>query len=304
LMDELKDFNPGKFTRNSIIVETAKVYLKYSWGLKRQNERCNMTQGNSSTNWFIRIIGASAFAGMIAMLALVSQLVSSRGDEATSKTQEANQAIQIAQQQTQIALADEQNQLQSQQLTLVAQQFNIESRLLTPELPDNNNFSLTATAFSIQATQIELTSQAIATRQRDIETTQTAIAFQPTPSVVIRAEDVIDEIKGVDNGLSNVFSWWREYDFTENNGEYRPAPLTGHKCYGLAWNTEQYGYHRLVVFQNRRSLTFTDDGAYTKVCIPDSVAISVEDIGKIKADWLGKRYGDIKNRPWEVIVNP
>ena len=263
-----------------------------------------MTQKNSSTNWFIRIIGASAFASIIALIALVSQLTSSRSDEATSKTQEAYQAIQIAQQQTQIALAGEQNKLQSQQLTLVAQQINMEGQLLTPAASENSNFSLTTTAFFFQATQIEATSQAIATRQRDIETTQTALAVQPTPSIVIRADDVLNEIQGVDNGVPNAFSWWRESDSTSNGGEFTPTSSTGNTCYGLAWNTRQYGYHRLVVFQNTMSLTFEDGGLYTKVCIPDYVAISAEDIGKIKADWLGKRYGDIKNRPWEVIVNP
>lgn len=134
-----------------------------------------MKQGNLQKNWLIRILGASALTGLVAIIALILQIVSSHDDDIASKTQQAYQAIQIAQQQTQIALAGEQNQLQSQQLTLVAQQSNIESQLLTPVPSGISESSLTAVMAMIQSTQIEATSQAIATRQKAIEATQTAI---------------------------------------------------------------------------------------------------------------------------------
>jgi hypothetical protein len=258
-----------------------------------------MTQGNSS-NLLIKLLGSAAFVGLIAVIALIFQVVSSRNDDIAEKTQQANQAILIAQQQTQIALADEQKQLQVEQLTLVVQQ----GQLFTPNSSDNGDFSLTATAFFVQAAQIEATSQAIATRQKSIEATQTAVALQATPSVVIRADDVTPQIKGVDNGIQNALSWWKEYEPTGDNGVFAPVAITGKKCYGLAWNTNQYGYHRLIVFQQSTSLTFAAGGWYVKVCIPDYIVISAEDVGKIKTNWLGKRYGDIQKNPWQVIVNP
>jgi hypothetical protein len=58
----------------------------------------------------------------------------------------------------------------------VAQQLSIEGQLRTTVPSDIDDSSLTAIAAMIQATQIEATSQAIATKQKGIEATQTAIA--------------------------------------------------------------------------------------------------------------------------------
>jgi len=257
-----------------------------------------------STSGFSKFLGSAILAGIVAIAGLGWTVYAFYANNRDSQQELDNQVIQIAQQQTQIALAAEQNQLQAQQLTLVAEQSSIEGQLLTPMPSNNDNFLLTATAFSVQATQIEATSQAIVSRQKSIEATQTAIFVQSTPSVVIRADDVIPQIKGVNNGVQNALSWWREYSPTGDDGEFTPTSFAGNKCYGLAWNTNQYGYHRLIVFQNTMSFTFAAGGWYIKVCIPDYIVISDEDIGKIEADWLGKRYGDTECCPWQVIANP
>lgn len=255
---------------------------------------------NSSTSGCSKYFGSAIVVFLLGLIPILWGFYTFYKNNKDTKKQLENQAVELAYQETQIALANQQNQLQAQQLTLVAQQ----GQLLTPLPSDKSNFSLTATAYFVQATQIEATSQAIAIRQKDIEATQTAFAIQATPLVVIRADDVTPQIKGVDNGVQNALSWWREYDPTGDSGEFTPTSFAGNKCYGLAWNTKQYGYHRLIVFQNTMSIKFGAGGWYIKVCIPDYIVISAEDIGKIKADWLGKRYGDIQSSPWQVLVIP
>jgi len=149
-----------------------------------------MTQENqeNSSNWLIKLLGSAVLAGTVAIAALIFQIISSRNNDNASETQQANQAIQIAQQQTQIALADKQNQVQYQQLTLAAQKAIIEGQILTPSSIDNGNFSLTATAFSFQATQIESTSQAIAEMQTSVSLPQPpkfATSIPPLPTYTL-----------------------------------------------------------------------------------------------------------------------
>jgi len=67
-----------------------------------------MAQGNSSSNWLIKILGSAALAGLVAIIALISQVVSSRNNDIASKTLQANQAIQIAKQDTQITISEQQ----------------------------------------------------------------------------------------------------------------------------------------------------------------------------------------------------
>jgi hypothetical protein len=253
----------------------------------------------ASSSGCSKFLGSAVVMGVLTIIGLLLAVYTFYKNNQDTQKELDNQTIQLAYQQTQIALADQQNQLQSQQLTLAAQQ----GQILTPNPSDNGNFPLTATAFFVQATQIEATSQAIAARQKSIEATQTAIASQPTPSTVIRAEDIIPKIKGEDGSIQKVLSWWREVDYGGNDGLLDASSYAGYECFGMAWNTNQYGYHRLVVFQKSTSFSFADGGWYVKVCAPDSVIISAEDVGKIQADWLGKRYG-IDNNPWQVIVSP
>jgi hypothetical protein len=80
------------------------------------------------------------------------------------------------------------------------------------------------------------------------------------------------------------------------------SSMQNENCFGMAWNTNEYGYHRLIVFQKPSIFTFADGGWYAKVCIPYDIVISPEDLGRIQADWLGKRYG-IDNHPWQVLVS-
>ena len=262
-----------------------------------------MNNENSSSGCS-RFFGSAFVIGVITVLGLIWAMFTFYENNRDTKKQLDNQAIQIAQQQTQIGLIAEQNQLQSQQLTLVVQQSGIEGHFLTPLPTDDEGFPLTATAYYHQVKQIEATNQAIETRQKSIEATQTAISIpQSTPSIVIMAEDVIPKIKGENNELQNTLNWWREYDPTGIGGEFTPTSIAGKKCFGLVWNTNQYGYHRLVVFQKSLSITFADGGWGATVCVPDYIIISAEDIGRIQADWLGKRYGDIQSHPWQVIVD-
>jgi len=260
-----------------------------------------MAQGNPSSNWFVKILGSAALAGLVAIIALIFQVNSSRNNDRASETEQAYLAIQVAKQETLNALLVEQNQIQSEQITMEARKSTIEGQ--TPLSTNNPDFALTATAFIVQATQVESTRQAIATKQKGIESTQTAISLpQPTLAIVIRAEDVIPQIKGENGGVQKFVSWWSEVDYGGENGELDPSsPVPNHKCFGMAWNTNQYGYHRLIVFQKPTTFTFAAGGWYVKVCIPDNIVISTEDVGKIQADWLGKRSG-IDNQPWQVIV--
>jgi len=262
-----------------------------------------MTQASQSSNRLLKILGSAALAGLVAIIALIWSIYSSHLDEVATEKQLANQATQIAKQDVQIALNAEQNRLLSEQATVVAQQASIDEQLRTP-LPTNNaDFAPTATALALQSSQIEATRQAIEDRQKQIEATQTAIAQSiSTPIVIVRAVDVIPQIKGEDGEFQRLLSWWREDDNGGSNGKFNPLSLrSDEKCFGMVWNTNEYGYHRLIVFQEPTTFTFADGGWYVKVCIPTNIIILPEDIGRIQADWLGKRYG-IDNHPWEVIV--
>ncbi len=207
---------------------------------------------NNENSGCSKFLGSAVLAGAVAIIGLAWGFYTFYENDRDTQKELDNQAIQISQQQTQIALNAEQNQLQSQQLTLVAQQYNFDGQILTPLPSDNGDFPLTATAFFVQSSQIEATSQAIMARQKSIEATQTAIASQPTPSTVIRAEDVIPKIKGEDGGIQKVLSWWREVDYGGNDGLLDASSYAGYECFGMAWNTNQYGYHRLV----HRKLSF------------------------------------------------
>lgn len=263
-----------------------------------------MTQGNQPSNLFIKVLGSAALAGLVAIVALAWSIYSSRSEELAMERQLANQATQIAKQDVQIALNAEQNWLLSEQATVAARQASIDEQLCTPLPANNADFAPTGTALAIQSIQIEATRQAIEDKQKQIEAAQTAIAQPlPAPTVMVRADDVIPQIKGEDGEIQRVLSWWREDDYGGSDGQLNPSSLRpDEKCFGMAWNTNEYGYHRLIVFQKPTVFTFADGGWYVKVCIPNDITISPEDIGRIQADWLGKRYG-IDNQPWAVIVN-
>jgi uncharacterized membrane protein len=262
-----------------------------------------MTKGNQSSNLLIKILGSAALAGLVAIVALVWSIYSSHSEGLATERQLANQATQIAKQDVQIALNAEQNRLLSEQATIAAQKASIEDQLRTPRPTNSTDFAPTATAFAIQSTQIAATKQVIEVKQKQIEATQTAIAQPlPAPAVIVRANDVIPKIKGEDGEFQRVLNWWREDDYGRKDGQLNPSSVApDENCFGMAWNTNEYGYHRLVVFQKPTVFTFADGGWYVKVCIPNSIIISPEDIGRIQADWLGKRYG-IDNQPWKVIV--
>lgn len=141
--------------------------------------------------------------------------------------------------------------------------------------------------------------------------TPTDAPILPTPipptasmsGVFIRASDVIPQIKGEDGEIQKILTWWREDDYGIKDGTLDPISSSpSEKCFGLVWNTKEYGYHSLIVFQTPKIFTFTDGGWYVKVCMPNTIQISPEDVGSIQTTWLGKRYG-IDNQPWKVVVN-
>lgn len=139
-----------------------------------------MVQENRRLNCFIKVLGSAALAGLVAIVALVWSIYSSRSEDRAMEKQLANQATQIAKQDIQIALNAEQNRLLSDRATIEAEKAVIEDQLRTPFSVNNADFAPTATALAIQSIQIEATRQAIEYEQRQIETSQTAIA-QPLP---------------------------------------------------------------------------------------------------------------------------
>jgi len=146
--------------------------------------------------------------------------------------------------------------------------------------------------------------QACAAQPTEIPATPTAIPSPEPTAIVIKADDVIPQIKGVDGEIQKLLSWWTEVDYGKKDGELLDpaAPEPNQTCVGMAWNTNEQGYHRLVVFQKPATFTFADGGWYVKACRPNTITISAEDMGRIQADWLGKRYG-IEDQPWKVILN-
>lgn len=124
----------------------------------------------------------------------------------------------------------------------------------------------------------------------------------PTNTIVITADEVTPLIVGVDGEMQQVLGWWREDEQGSSDGILDPtATSVDEKCIGMAWNTNEFGYHRLIVFLKPTQITFADGGWYVKMCTPNYISISPAEIGKIQADWLGKRYG-VDSQPWEVRI--
>jgi hypothetical protein len=124
----------------------------------------------------------------------------------------------------------------------------------------------------------------------------------PEPTIAVKAEDVTQYIKGEENEISSILKWWQEVDPSGTDGVITSSTIANHQCFGLTWNTSEYGYRKIVVFQGQISVKFLDGGWHTTVCVPNNVIISAEDVGKIQADWLGKRYVDVNAQPWVVII--
>lgn len=142
---------------------------------------------SKSQNGCSKFLSSPVLAGIVAVFTLAWALYTFYENKQDTQQQLHYQATQIAlldpQQQlqyqaTQIALLAEQNQLQILQSTSLPEQSKFEDQLLTPMPADNGNFSLTATALLDQASQIEATNEAVATRLAVIQVTQTALAAQ------------------------------------------------------------------------------------------------------------------------------
>lgn len=127
-------------------------------------------------------------------------------------------------------------------------------------------------------------------------------------TILVNAEDIMSQIRGEDGELQRVMDWWREDGGGATGGLLDPiSNRPNENCYGLAWNTREYGLHSLLVFQQPTQITFVDGdgGWHVKVCVPTYITISLEDVGRIQADWLQKRYGmedGMEGLSWEVIV--
>jgi hypothetical protein len=79
-----------------------------------------MAQGKLSPDILLKILGSAALAGLIAIIALIWAIYSSRSQDEAMERQIANQATQTAKQDVQIALNAEQNRLLAEQATAAA----------------------------------------------------------------------------------------------------------------------------------------------------------------------------------------
>ncbi len=120
---------------------------------------------------FVTVIGLP-----VAVIAILLAIYFYRDNSLDFEYQLSLLATQSAKQDIQISLSFEQNLLAAQRATV-----EVDRALLpTPPLPaDNSDYAPTATYIAIQSGQIEATSQAIQTRQHEIEATQTSIAQVP-----------------------------------------------------------------------------------------------------------------------------
>lgn len=114
----------------------------------------------------------------VAIAALAWQIMSSRSDLAAIETHLNNQAIQIALIDEGIDVGREQLAVAIEQLTVMAALSDTqEQQVGTPSLADSELIP-TATVLAEEAGRLEATRQAIETRQRELQATQTAVAGQ------------------------------------------------------------------------------------------------------------------------------
>jgi hypothetical protein len=83
-----------------------------------------MAQEKQSSSLFLKILGSAALAGLVAILALIWAVYSSRTQDSAMERQLANQATQIAMQDVQIDLNAEQNRLLAEQAVFVKRKGN------------------------------------------------------------------------------------------------------------------------------------------------------------------------------------
>lgn len=154
-----------------------------------------MKQENQHPNMLVRVLGSAVLATIIAIVGLSWAIYSTRSEDKAWQQQLDSQATQIANQREQIDLNAEQNRLLYERATLDAEKADIESQLQTPFPSNDGDFAITATALSIQASQVEATQQAIEARQQQIRATQTALAHSPTtvPQTNVRSECIPPE---------------------------------------------------------------------------------------------------------------
>ena len=249
-----------------------------------------------SQNRLSKILGSTILALVVTVIGLFWTIYSDKADDVYQATQQAKQDLQVE-------LMNQSNQLQAKQLTAVVEQGEIEKQLLTSKSINEPNFAPTATALTLQSNQIKATRLALGNEQKQIEITQTAVS-RPTATslIVINADEIIPEIRGTDGELQRLLNWWREAESGQIPGVLAPSPTNPlERCFGLIWNTNEYGYHRLIVFQKPQQFTYGDGGWFVKICVPNDIAITPEDIGRIQAKWLEKRYDD-QSIPWKVII--
>ncbi len=241
---------------------------------------------HSNQGDIIKTIGA--IIGLIAIPAFIFQVLTSSNNKSSSATQ-----IFLLKSLNDVLSSE--YQLMSSLLTYVPQ---------TPSSKNNVDYFLTATAIYDKERQIRDSLRSLSNEQSRLDGILRDL-YQPvsTPSIEMSANIIIPQIKGRDGGIQEVLNWWNEVDNTKVSGVLDPSESSRspNNCFGMGWNTYEYGYHVLVVFQKPIILTFDNDGMYVKVCIPPYISISTSDVGKIQANWLGKRYGE-DDFPWQVII--
>ena len=235
---------------------------------------------------------------LIAIVALVHQVYQGESDKRALETQNTNLTAQTGLL-SQIATATFQEAAVEASRDAVAEQMEGQNK------QDSEDFAVTLAAISEESNRVQATRRALEEKLAQLESAQTVVAQSETPRVsVVRADDIIPKISGYDGELQTLMDWWREINPGSDSGLLSPSGAApGEYCYGMAWNTIDYGYHHLVVFKSPIQLAFADGGWHTTVCIREDIYISVEDVGRIQMDWLGKRY-NIDSQPWAMTVKP
>jgi len=124
------------------------------------------------------------------------------------------------------------------------------------------------------------------------------------PLYKVDSEVITNLILENPGGISDLLNWWVEVDHLDDdyNGSITPTQYSSFgNCGGLAWNTNEYGYHHLIVSQKDITVSFADGGWYSIICIPTRIQISLSDVGNFQATWLEKTYGDT-SVPWVVTI--
>jgi len=102
-------------------------------------------------------------------------------------------------------------------------------------------------------------------------------------------DNILPNVVAGTGGIQNALRWWKELSSGKRDGEHDPSAPPGRLgCYGIAWGVKGYE-NTVVVFETKQMLSFETGGRYVQLGVPQN--FSLEDVGRIQADWLEKTYG-------------